>query len=78
MNTSIVIVEDEALIALDLKNRLEQVGYAVPFIADTVEDALTGVERHQPSMVLMDIRLRGEMDGIGAEDGALEDEEALG
>jgi CheY-like chemotaxis protein len=68
MNTSILIVEDEALIALDLKERLELVGYSVPLIADTVEDAILGVERHQPSLILMDIRLRGAKDGIEAAD----------
>lgn len=68
MKTTILVVEDEALIALELKTRLEQVGYGVPFIADTAEDALLGIERHQPSMVLMDIRLRGAQDGIEAAD----------
>jgi two-component system cell cycle sensor histidine kinase/response regulator CckA len=68
MNTSILIVEDEALIALDLKERLEQAGYRVPLIADTVEDAIEGVELHRPSLVLMDIRLRGSRDGIEAAD----------
>ncbi len=66
MKDSILIVEDEALIALDLKERLEQAGYTVPMIADNVLDALTGVERHQPSLVLMDIHLRGAEDGIQA------------
>ena len=35
MNTSIMIVEDEGLIAVDLKRKLEQAGYSVPLIADT-------------------------------------------
>jgi hypothetical protein len=64
MNTSILVVEDEGLIAIDLKRKLEQAGYIVPLIADSAEDAIAAVERHRPNMVLMDIRLRGEQDGI--------------
>jgi two-component system cell cycle sensor histidine kinase/response regulator CckA len=68
MNTSILIVEDEGLIALDLKTKLEHAGYTVPLIADNAVDALLGVERHLPSLVLMDIRLRGPQDGIETAD----------
>jgi PAS domain S-box-containing protein len=68
MNTSIVIVEDEGLIALDLKKKLEQVGYTIPLIADNAADALAGVETILPSLVLMDIRLRGAQDGIDTAD----------
>src|ERR1035441_6202611 len=49
MNTSIVIVEDEGLIALDLKKKLELVGYTIPLIADNAADALAGVESLLPS-----------------------------
>jgi two-component system cell cycle sensor histidine kinase/response regulator CckA len=68
MNTSILIVEDEGLIALDLKKKIEQAGYSVPMIADNAADALLGVERLRPSLVLMDIRLRGAQDGIETAD----------
>lgn len=61
---SILIVEDEGLIALDLRRKLEQAGYKVPAVADNATDALLAVERHQPSLVLMDIRIRGPQDGI--------------
>jgi hypothetical protein len=61
---SILIVEDEGLIALDLRKKLEQVGYIVPAIADNATDALNAVERYDPSLVLMDIRIRGPQDGI--------------
>ncbi|MEO8096959.1 MAG: response regulator [Acidobacteriota bacterium] len=64
MQTTILIVEDEGLIALDLKGRLERLGYVVPAIADNAADALLNVERLQPSLVLMDIRLKGEPDGV--------------
>jgi two-component system, cell cycle sensor histidine kinase and response regulator CckA len=68
MNTSILIVEDEGLIALDLKKKLEQVGYTVPMVVDNSDDAIIGVESLRPSLVLMDIRLRGPRDGIDTAD----------
>jgi two-component system, cell cycle sensor histidine kinase and response regulator CckA len=68
MDTSILIVEDEGLIALDLKRKLEQVGYIVPMIADNANDALLGVESLRPDLVLMDIRLQGPQDGVEAAD----------
>jgi DNA-binding response OmpR family regulator len=68
MSISIIIVEDEGLIALELKRRLEQVGYTVGSIADNATDALAEVERLKPSLVLMDIRLGGPRDGIETAD----------
>jgi len=68
MKTSVLIAEDEALIAMDLKERLEQAGYLVPAIADNAADAVAEVERHEPNLILMDIRLRGAGDGIEAAD----------
>lgn len=68
METSILIVEDEGLIALDLRKKIEQAGYSVPLVADNSADALLAAERLRPSLVLMDIRLRGEQDGIATAD----------
>lgn len=68
MNTTILIVEDEALIALDLSRKLEQVGYSVAVIVDNAVDALERVERLRPALVLMDIRLRGPQGGIETAD----------
>jgi PAS domain S-box-containing protein len=65
---SIMIVEDDGLIALDLKKKLEQAGYAVPTVADNSAEALIKVESLRPSLVLMDIRLRGPQDGIETAD----------
>jgi PAS domain S-box-containing protein len=65
---SIMIVEDDGVIALDLKKKLEQAGYAVPAVADNSAEALMKVENLRPSLVLMDIRLRGPQDGIEAAD----------
>ena len=60
----IVIVEDEGLIAADLQGRLERAGYRVPGVAGTGNEALEVIRQKSPDLVLMDIRLRGNMDGI--------------
>ncbi|MCB0322796.1 MAG: response regulator [Bdellovibrionales bacterium] len=62
--TAIVIVEDEAVVALDIQERLEDLGYEVAGVASSGEDALRMVERTRPDLVLMDIILKGELDGI--------------
>jgi CheY-like chemotaxis protein len=62
----VLIVEDEALIAMDLKGRLENLGYEVPGIAASADAALTLASRHTPDLILMDIRLQGARDGIEA------------
>ncbi|MGA0093946.1 MAG: diguanylate cyclase domain-containing protein [Chthoniobacterales bacterium] len=70
MNTSnqprILIVEDEAITAMDLAAELRGLGYDVCGTADTAEGALEAVEREAPDLVLMDIRLGGGGDGIDA------------
>lgn len=60
----IVIVEDEYIIADLLKKTLEDNGYSVPSIANSGEDAVQMVEKHNPDLVIMDIGLAGDMDGI--------------
>lgn len=60
----IVIVEDEGLIAADLETRLKVAGYAVPGTADSASKALQLVGKTSPDLVLMDIRLKGNVDGI--------------
>ncbi|WP_321423517.1 response regulator [uncultured Methanobacterium sp.] len=65
-NTSIMLVEDEIIVAADVKNRLENMGYDVLGIFDTGEEAIQKAGELKPDMVLMDIVLKGEMDGIDA------------
>lgn len=62
----ILIVEDESIVARDLSHRLTDMGYEVPAVSMTGSDAIHQVDRTSPDLVLMDIRLRGDMDGIEA------------
>lgn len=64
--TRILVVEDEAIIAKDLQWRLQDMGYDVPFIVASGEEALTRVREDHIDLVLMDIMLQGKMDGIEA------------
>ncbi|MCG8481000.1 MAG: EAL domain-containing protein [Spirochaetales bacterium] len=62
----VLIVEDEKIIALDLQRRLEKFGYDVVGLASTADEAIHAAERHQPDIILMDIMLNGERDGVDA------------
>ena len=60
----IYIVEDEALVAKDIENSLTNMGFAVAGTANSGEKALVDVEENRPDLVLMDIKLKGELNGI--------------
>ncbi len=62
----IMIVEDEAIVAEDIKKSLENMGYEVTAILKTGEAAVEKAEQDRPDAILMDIRLKGQMDGIEA------------
>jgi len=62
----ILIVEDEILVATDIQESLESLGYTVQGIVDTGVKAIEAVEKHLPDLILMDINLKGEMTGIDA------------
>lgn len=62
----ILVVEDENVVALEIKKRLVRLGYVVPSVAASGKDAITKAKGFLPDLVLMDIRLKGEMDGIEA------------
>jgi diguanylate cyclase (GGDEF)-like protein/PAS domain S-box-containing protein len=63
---TILVVEDEGIIALNLQRILTRFGFRVPETVETGQDALRVVEENPPDLVLMDIQLRGEIDGIEA------------
>ncbi|MFP4205378.1 MAG: EAL domain-containing protein [Spirochaetaceae bacterium] len=65
-NERILIVEDEKIISLDLQRRLEKFGYQVIGIAATGNDAVDHARTHHPDIILMDIMLGGDIDGIDA------------
>ncbi len=66
MPDKILIVEDEAVTALDIQQSLRRKGYEVAGIAGSAEEALAEARAHRPDLVLMDIRLKGDPDGISA------------
>jgi signal transduction histidine kinase len=64
--TCILIVEDEGIIAKDIENILQELGYSVPAIASSGEEAISFFEKFKPDLILMDIVLQGKVDGIEA------------
>jgi CheY-like chemotaxis protein len=62
----ILIVEDEKILAADLESKLRQLGYRVDGIATSGEQAVRLAQEREPSLILMDVRLSGTMDGVEA------------
>lgn len=63
---NILIVEDESIIAMEIESRLQKLGYRVVAIAQNGLDAIARAEEFQPDLILMDIFLKGPMDGVEA------------
>ena len=64
----ILVVEDEGIVATDIQRCLEDGGFEVTGIATSMDDAIREASRSCPDLVLMDIRIQGEADGIDAGD----------
>jgi two-component system, cell cycle sensor histidine kinase and response regulator CckA len=64
--TRILIVEDEIIIANDIKIRLQNMGYAITSIVNTGEQSVEKASQDRPDLIIMDIKLKGRMDGIEA------------
>ena len=62
----ILIVEDEGILALDMQQRLTSLGYPIPDIASTGREAIQKATEGSPDLILMDIMLPGEIDGVTA------------
>jgi len=60
----ILVVEDEVIVAEDIAGRLKKLGYTVTATVVSGEEALEKVAEERPDLVLMDIVLKGDMDGI--------------
>jgi PAS domain S-box-containing protein len=66
INPQILVVEDEALVAENLRRCLHDLGYGVAGIADTAKEAIGLAREHKPDLVLSDIRIKGPEDGTTA------------
>lgn len=64
--TRILIVEDEGLIARDIENMVRNAGYEICGVVSSGEEAIEKTDKTQPDLILMDIILRGEIDGVEA------------
>jgi len=62
----VLVVEDETIIAMDLQGILKQFGYEVCRIVSSGEESIQTAKECHPDIVLMDIKLRGAMNGITA------------
>jgi len=62
----ILVVEDEAIIAMDIQHILLKLGFSDLEIVDTGEESIKKVATERPHLVLMDIKLKGNLDGIEA------------
>lgn len=65
-HASILVVEDERIVAKDIQISLEPLGYIVPAIAASGREAINKAAEIIPDLVLMDINLKGDMDGVEA------------
>jgi PAS domain S-box-containing protein len=63
---AIMVVEDERVVARDIQESLEQLGYDVLGTAASAEECLRYASARRPDLVLMDVRIDGDIDGIGA------------
>jgi diguanylate cyclase (GGDEF)-like protein/PAS domain S-box-containing protein len=61
---TVLVVEDEAIIAVHLQRLLIGFGYNVPETVESGSEAIRRIEKSKPDLILMDIQLQGEMDGI--------------
>jgi len=62
----VLIVEDETIVALDLQCTLEQLGCSVIQIVSSGEESIEAARKYSPDVILMDIKLKGKIDGIKA------------
>ena len=66
LNRTVLVVDDEFLIAQGLRMQIEEMGLPVCATASSAEAAISLAEIHRPALVLMDVRLSGPLDGVDA------------
>ena len=64
MKIPVMIVEDEVIVSMEIANYLEELGYEVINISNNSVDAYTYALKYEPHIIMMDIRIKGEVDGI--------------
>ena len=64
MNIPILIVEDESIVAMEIESYISQLGYNVVATATNSEDAIRFAKEFEPHVILMDINIKGDYDGI--------------
>ena len=62
----ILVVEDERIIAQNIQNILNNLGHGISGLVSSGKAAIKKVEETQPDLILMDIKLKGEMNGVEA------------
>ena len=65
-NIKILVVEDENIVALDIENRLKNLGFTVLPVISSGEEAVEKAYEYKPDLILMDILLKGKINGIDA------------
>jgi CheY-like chemotaxis protein len=65
-NIKILVVEDENIVALDIENRLKSLGFTVLPLISSGEEAVEKAYEYKPDLILMDILLKGKINGIDA------------
>lgn len=62
--TRILVIEDESIVAKDIQNTLIKLGYDVPVTASNAESAFMRLDEVNPDLVFLDVKLKGDIDGI--------------
>jgi len=62
----ILVVEDEALVGMEIQESLQNAGYDVPEVVVTSENFMPAIVKHKPDLVIMDINLNSFVDGVSA------------
>jgi len=66
VNKNILVVEDESIVAKSIQEKLNNLGYSVPAVVSSGAGAIKEAEKIHPDLILMDIKLEGDIDGIEA------------